>query len=80
MLRFSVVSDSLQPRGRSPSGSSVHGSLQARILERVAISPSRDLPDPGMKPTSLTSPALAGGYLATAPLGKPQHLAYQPLN
>ena len=27
--------------------------------------PPRDLPDPGMEPTSLTSPALAGGFLGT---------------
>ena len=31
----------------SPPGSSAHGILQARILEWVAISSSRDLPDPG---------------------------------
>ena len=38
----------------SPSDSSVHGILQARILEWVAISFSRDLPDPGMEPESTT--------------------------
>ena len=32
----------------SPPGSSVHGILQARILEWVAIPFSRDLPDPGI--------------------------------
>ena len=31
-------------------GSSVHGLLQARILEWVAISFSRDIPDPGIEP------------------------------
>ena len=36
----------------SPSSSSVHGIFQARILERVAISFSRDLPDPGIEPKS----------------------------
>ena len=36
----------------SPPGSSIHGILQARILEWVAISFSRDLPDPGIKPRS----------------------------
>ena len=41
----------------SPPCSSVHGILQARILEWVAPG---DLPDPGVKPESLTSPALAG--------------------
>ena len=28
--------------------------------------PSGDLPDPGIKPTSLTSPALAGGFFTTS--------------
>ena len=38
----SVVSDSLRPVDCSPPSSSVHGILQARILEWVAISFSRD--------------------------------------
>ena len=33
--------------------------------------PPRDLPDTGIEPTSLTSPALAGGFFTTAPPGKP---------
>ena len=37
----------------SPPGSSVHGILQARILEWAAIPFSRgDLPDPGIEPGS----------------------------
>ena len=44
-------------------GSSVHGILQARILELVAI--SGDLPAPGIKPKSLMSPALAGRFFIT---------------
>ena len=40
------------PMDCSPPGSSVHGILQARILEWVAISFPRDLPDPGMEPGS----------------------------
>ena len=36
----------------SPPGSSVHGILQVRVLEWFAISFSRDLPDPGIKPGS----------------------------
>ena len=52
-------------------GSSVHGISQARILEWVAISSSRDLPDPGIEPGSPVSPALAGGFFATKPLQKP---------
>ena len=32
--------------------------------------PPGDLPDPGIEPTSLTSPALAGGLFTTVPPGK----------
>ena len=42
--------------------SSVHGIPQAILLEWVTISCSRDLLDPGIKPTSLRSPALAGKF------------------
>ena len=49
----------------SPPDSAVHGILQARILERVAVSFSRDLPDPRIEPASLTSPTLAGGSFTT---------------
>jgi len=49
-------------------GSSVRGILQGRILERVAISFSRDLPDSGTKPVS---PALAGAFFTTEQPGKP---------
>ena len=34
---------------------------------------SRDLPDPGIKPTSLVSPALVGGFFTTEPPGKAQN-------
>ena len=48
-------------------GSSVLGILQARILEWVAIPFSRDLPNPGIKP----SPHTAADSLASEPPGKP---------
>ena len=48
------------PMDCSLPGSSVHGILQARVLEWVAISYSRDLLDPGIEPTSAGSPELAG--------------------
>ena len=41
------------PMDCSPSGSSVHGILQARILEWVAMPSYRGLPNPGIKPASL---------------------------
>ena len=56
------------PRDRSPPGSSVHGILQARTLEGVAIPFSRDLPDPGIKPGS---PALQSDSLPSEPPEKP---------
>ena len=50
-VSHSVKSDSLPPHGLySPPGSSVHGILQARILEWVAFPTSGDLPDPGIEP------------------------------
>ena len=54
----------------NPPGSSVHGILQARMLEWVAMPSSRGLPNPGIKPTSLTSPALAGRFFTTSTPGK----------
>ena len=57
----SVVSDSV-----THTGSTVHGTFQARILERVAIFSSWDLPDPGIKPGYLASPALAGRFFTTS--------------
>ena len=43
-------------------GSSVHGISQAKILKGVAISCSREYPDPGIKHLSLESLALAGRF------------------
>ena len=43
------------PMDCSPPGSSVHGMLQARMLEWVAFPPPGDLPNPGIE---LTSPGL----------------------
>ena len=40
------------PMDYSPPYSSVHGILQARILEWIASSPPRDLPDPMIKPVN----------------------------
>ena len=48
-------------------GSSIHGILQARILEWVSFPPSGDLPEPGMKPGS---PALQADSLLSESLGK----------
>ena len=55
------------PMDCSPPGSSAHGILQAQILEWVAISFSRDLPNPGIEPKS---PALQADYLPSKPPGR----------
>ena len=55
-------------------GSSAHEIFQARTLDWGAISSSGNLPGPGIEPTSLASPALAGGLFATEPPGKPTKL------
>ena len=51
-------------------GSSVHGILQARILERVTIPFSREgLPDPGTKPQS---PTVQAYFLPSEPPDDPR--------
>jgi len=65
----------LQPHGRySLPGFSVHGIFQARILERVVISVSGALTDPGIEPVS---PAMVGGFFTTEPPGKPCQIQNQ---
>ena len=57
---FPTFCDPVDP---TPLGSSVHGMVQARILEWVVmLSPPGDLPNPGIETACLTSPALAGGF------------------
>ena len=53
------------PKDCSLPDSSVHGLLQARILEWVAISSSRESSCPGIESMS---PALAGRFFTTADL------------
>ena len=69
---------SCNPLNYRPPGSSVHGISQARILEWVAISSSRDFPNPGQT-ASPESTALADGFFMTAPPLKPQHSLRIPL-
>ena len=55
----------------SPPDSSVHGILQARILEWLPCPPPGDLPNPEIEPVSPAPPALTGGLFTTEPPGKP---------
>ena len=54
------------PRDYGPPGSSVHGTPQARILERVATALSRGSSQLRDGSTSLMPPALAGRLLSTS--------------
>ena len=53
------------PMDYNPPGSSVHGILQAKILEWLAISSSGDLPNSVIKPGSFMSLALAEEFFTT---------------
>ena len=55
------------PMDYSLPGSSLHGILQARVLEWVAFSSPGDLPDPRIKPVS---PALREDSLPLSPQGR----------
>ena len=62
------------PMDCSPPGSSAHETAHDSRQEywsRLSCPPPSDLPDPGMEPTSLKSPALAGRFFTRAPPGKP---------
>ena len=63
MLRSAVESGSLCPVNGSPLGFSVHGILQARILEWVAMSSSRGSSQPRIEPKS---PALGDEFFTTS--------------
>ena len=58
------------PMDCSSPGSSVHGILQARLPEWVAMPPPGDLPDPGIEPVSPTPPARQAGSSLLVPPGK----------
>jgi len=55
--------------------SSVHGVSHARILVQNSHAKFCHLPDPGIKPASLASPALAGGFLSHLKSQKQRTLA-----
>ena len=65
----STIPQSLcNPMDSSPPGSSVHGILQASMLEWVAIAFSRGSSNPGIE---LRSPSLQADSLPSEPPGKP---------
>ena len=58
------------PMDCSLPGSSIHGVVQARILEWVAIFSSRGSYSPGIKPSFPASATLAGSFFSAEPSGK----------
>ena len=68
MLVARLCTTLYKPMDCSSPGSSVHGILQARIPEWVAIPFSKDLPDPRTEPRSL---ALQADSLLSEPSRKP---------
>ena len=65
------------PMEWSPPGSSVHGILQARILEWVAIPSSRGSSQPRIEPSSC---ALQMDSLLSEPPGKPKNTGVDSLS
>ena len=61
----------LQHHGVKPTRLLVRAVFQARVLEGLPFPPPWDLPNPGIKPMSLTSPVLAERFFTTEPPGKP---------
>ena len=59
------------PMDCSPPGSSVHGILQARILEWVAMPSSRGSSQPRNQNFVSCDSCIAGGFFTTEPPGKP---------
>ena len=57
------------PMDSSPPGSSVHGTLQATVLEWVAMPSSRGSSQPR---DSNCDSFIAGGFFTAEPLGKPK--------
>lgn len=67
-----MMCDACEPMNCSTPVSSVREISEARTLERVAFSFSRDLLDPGINPVF---PALQEVSLTTVPRGKPRNIA-----
>ena len=72
------MSDSLQPSGCSPPGSSVHGILQAGILACVAMPSSRGSSPPRVQTHISHSSYTAGRFFTTEAPEKPSCHSYLP--
>ena len=55
----------------SPPGFSVHGILRQEYWSGLPFPPPQALSNPGIKPTSLGSPAVVSRFFSMVPPGKP---------
>ena len=62
------------PMNHSKPGSSVHGILRQEYWSGVPYPPTRDLPNPRTKPTSLLPPALAGRFFTNNATWEAHHI------
>ena len=69
--RHSVVSDSAVPWTVVHQASLSMEFFRQEYWSGLPFPTPGDLPDPGIKPASPVSPALASGYFTTAPPGNP---------
>ena len=66
MSEIVVIFALWDPTDCSPSGSSVHGILQTRILECIVMTSSKGSSQPRIESMSLTSPALVSQFFTTS--------------
>ena len=71
MLSPSVMSDSATPWVTAHQAPLSMEYSRQEYWRGLLFLPPWDLPDPGIKPKSLVSPALAGRFFTTTPPGKP---------
>ena len=75
--RYSVTCNSLEPMDCSPPASTVHGTVQARILEWVAMSSSRGS---SRHRNWILVSHITGRFLLSEPPGKPRNTAVGSLS
>ena len=68
----SVMSDSATPRTVALQALLSMGFSRQEYWSGLPFPSPGDLPDPGIEPASLVSPALVGGFFTPAPPGMPQ--------
>ena len=72
MLSRSVVSDSATSWTVARQAPLSMGFSSQEYWSGLLCPPAGDLPNPGIKPISLMSPALTGRFFTTEPPGKPK--------